>query len=104
MTDDTGGIVDDGVACRLGDEHFYVTTTTTGSDAVYRNMLRRNAEWGLEVDALNVTSTYAAMNIAGPTSTIPPVSRFADRTRQNFSIACTRSRTKNSLSVVAVTC
>ncbi len=65
MTDDTGGIVDDGVACRLHKEHFYVTTTTTGSDTVYSNMLRRNAEWELEIDALNVTSTYAAMNIAG---------------------------------------
>ena len=68
MTDDAGGIIDDGVACRFDEEHFYVTTTTTGSDAVYRNMLRRNAEWGLEVDFLNVTSTYAAMNIAGPKS------------------------------------
>ena len=68
MTDDTGGIVDDGVACRLHNEHFYVTTTTTGSDTVYRNMLRRNAEWGLEIDCLNVTSTYAGMNIAGPKS------------------------------------
>ncbi|MCH7509817.1 MAG: (2Fe-2S)-binding protein [Proteobacteria bacterium] len=68
MTDDAGGIIDDGVACRLGDEHFYVTTTTTGSDAVFRNMLRRNAEWGLEIDVLNVSSTYAGMNIAGPNS------------------------------------
>jgi sarcosine oxidase subunit alpha len=68
MTDDAGGIVDDGVACRLGDEYFYVTTTTTGSDAVYRSMLRYNAEWNLKIDALNVTSTYAGMNIAGPES------------------------------------
>ncbi len=68
MTDDAGGIVDDGVACRLDEEHFYVTATTTGSDAVFRNMLRRNAEWGLEIELLNVTSTYAGMNIAGPKS------------------------------------
>ncbi len=68
MTDDSGAIVDDGVACRLDDEHFYVTATTTGSDAVYRNMLRRNAQWGLQIDFLNVTSTYAGMNIAGPNS------------------------------------
>jgi sarcosine oxidase subunit alpha len=68
MTDDAGGIVEDGVACRLTDEYFYVTTTTTGSDVVYRDMLRRNAEWQLEIDLLNVTSTHAGMNIAGPTS------------------------------------
>ena len=66
MVDDSGGVVDDGVACRLAPEYFYVTTTTTGSDAVYRRMLRHNAEWQLQVDLLNVTSTYAAMNVAGP--------------------------------------
>jgi sarcosine oxidase subunit alpha len=68
MTDDSGGITDDGVACRLDAEHFYVTATTTGSDAVYRNMLRRNAEWGLQIDVLNVTSSYAGISIAGPKS------------------------------------
>jgi sarcosine oxidase subunit alpha len=68
MSDDAGGVIDDGVACRLGDEHFYVTATTTGSTAVFRNMLRRNAEWGLKIDLLNVTSTFAGMSIAGPSS------------------------------------
>ncbi len=68
MVDDSGGVVDDGVACRIAPEYFYVTTTTTGSDAVYRRMLRHNAEWQLQVDLLNVTSTYAAMNVAGPQS------------------------------------
>lgn len=66
MTGDTGAIIDDGVAARLGDEHFYVTTTTAGSDTVYRTMLRRNAQWRLRVDIANVTSGLAAMNIAGP--------------------------------------
>jgi len=66
MVDESGSVVDDGVACRIAPEHFYVTTTTTGSDAVYRRMLRQNAEWQLQVDLLNVTSTYAAMNVAGP--------------------------------------
>ena len=68
MVDDSGGVIDDGVACRIAPEYFYVTTTTTGSDAVYRRMLRHNAEWQLRVDVLNVTSTYAAMNVAGPHS------------------------------------
>jgi sarcosine oxidase subunit alpha len=70
MTDDSGGIIDDGVACRLSDDHFYVTTTTTGSDAVYRDMLHRNAEWQLDVNLLNVTSTYAGISIAGPESRV----------------------------------
>jgi len=68
MTDDTGSIIDDGVACRLADDYFYLTTTTTGADSVYRSMLRRIAEWQFEVDIVNVTSAYAAMNIAGPAS------------------------------------
>lgn len=68
MTDDAGSIIDDGVACRLADDYFYVTTTTTGSDSIYRSMLRQLAEWRLEVDIVNVTSAYAAMNIVGPES------------------------------------
>lgn len=66
MTDDTGAIVDDGVACRVAEEFFYVTTTTTGSDNIFNTMLKRNLEWQLDIDLVNVTSTYAAMNIVGP--------------------------------------
>jgi len=68
MTDDSGSIVDDGVACRLAADYFYVTATTTGSDSVYRSMLKQIAQWRLEVDIVNVTSAYAAMNIVGPNS------------------------------------
>ena len=68
MTDLTGSIIDDGVACRMSENHFYVTATTSGVDSVYRNMLRWNAEWNLDVDIANVTGAYAAVNIAGPNS------------------------------------
>lgn len=68
MTDETGVITDDGVSARFGKDHFYVSTTTGGSDTVYRNMLRWNAEWRLDVDITNVTSACAAINIAGPAS------------------------------------
>ena len=68
MTDETGAIIDDGVACRMGPEHFYVTTTTGGIDTVYRSMLRWNAQWRLNVDIANVTSAFAAVNLAGPRS------------------------------------
>ena len=68
MTDPTGAVVDDGVACRFNEQHFYVTATTGGVDAVYRSMLRWNAEWRLDVDVANVTGAYAGMNIAGPKS------------------------------------
>jgi sarcosine oxidase subunit alpha len=68
MTDQSGAIVDDGVACRFHDEHFYVTATTSGVDGVYRTMLFWNAQWRLTVDIANVTGAYAGVNIAGPRS------------------------------------
>ena len=68
MTDETGVVVDDGVAVRLHEEHFYLTATTGGVDGVYREMLRQNASWRLAVDVANVTAAYAAVNLAGPKS------------------------------------
>ena len=68
MTDNSGVITDDGVACRFHDEHFYVTATTSGVDSVYRQMLFWNAQWRLDVDVANVTAAYAGINIAGPKS------------------------------------
>ncbi|MBX6323095.1 MAG: FAD-dependent oxidoreductase, partial [Rhodospirillaceae bacterium] len=66
MTDQAGAIIDDGVACRFHEEHFYVTATTGGADTVYRQMLFWNAQWRLDVDVANVTAAYAGVNIAGP--------------------------------------
>ena len=68
MTDETGAIIDDGIAARFSQQHFYVTTTTAGVDNVYRTMLRWNAQWCLDVDITNVTSAYAAISLAGPYS------------------------------------
>ncbi len=68
MCNDMGTVIDDGVIARLHGQHFYVTATTTGADAVYRMMLWWNAQWRLNVDVANVTAAYAAMNIAGPES------------------------------------
>ncbi len=68
MCDQSGAIIDDGVACRFLDEHFYVTATTSGVDAVYRLMLQWNAQWRLDIDVANVTAAYAGVNIAGPRS------------------------------------
>ena len=68
MCDQTGAIIDDGVACRLEEQHFYVTATTGGVEGVYRNMLWWNAQWRLDVDIANVTAAYCGVNIAGPRS------------------------------------
>lgn len=66
LTDETGVIIDDGVACRLHDQHFYVTATTGAVDHVYRLMGFWNQRWQLDVDIANVTAAYAGINIAGP--------------------------------------
>ena len=66
LTNEAGVVIDDGVACRFSDEHYYVTATTGGVDRVYQNMLKWNAQWRLDIDIANVTSAYCGVNIAGP--------------------------------------
>jgi sarcosine oxidase subunit alpha len=61
-------VIDDGVACRISDNHFYVTATTSGVDVVYRDMMKWNAQWRLDIDIANVTSAFSAVNLAGPNS------------------------------------
>ena len=70
MTNDAGTVIDDGVACRFRDDHYYVTATTGGVDRVYRDMLWCALQWNLDVDVANITSAYAGINIAGPNSRI----------------------------------
>jgi len=68
MTNEAGTVIDDGVACRFRDDHFYVTATTGGVDRIYLTMLWWNAQWRLKVDISNVTAGYAGVNVAGPKS------------------------------------
>jgi sarcosine oxidase subunit alpha len=63
---DGGRIMDDGTVARLGAELFYVTTTSTGADAVHEWFDWWNAVWGYDVDVVNVTGALAALNLAGP--------------------------------------
>ncbi|WP_078120318.1 2Fe-2S iron-sulfur cluster-binding protein [Thiosocius teredinicola] len=66
VTNEHGVVIDDGVVCRLSDQHFYVTATTSGVDRIYRDMTKWNAQWRLRVDVYNVTTAFAAVNLAGP--------------------------------------
>lgn len=68
LTNEHGVVIDDGVACRISDDHFYVTATTSGVDSVYRDMMKWNAQWRLNIDIANVTSAFSAVNVAGPDS------------------------------------
>ena len=66
VTTDGGRIMDDGTVGRLADDLFYVTTTSTGSEAVHEWFEWWNAVWGYDVEIVNVTGALAAMNLAGP--------------------------------------
>jgi sarcosine oxidase subunit alpha len=66
MCDESGVVVDDGVAARIDDDRFYVTCTTTGADGVYRELQRWAIIWGMRVTIINLSGGTAAMNLAGP--------------------------------------
>jgi sarcosine oxidase subunit alpha len=66
MTDIAGVVIDDGVACRLAPNHYYVTATTSAVDQVYRAMTWFNVQWKMDVDVANITAAYSAVNLAGP--------------------------------------
>jgi sarcosine oxidase subunit alpha len=66
LTSDAGRIFDDGTIARLADDEFYVTTTSTGADAVFQWFEWWNAIWRMEVEIANVTGAAAAVNVAGP--------------------------------------
>ncbi len=66
VTGDAGRIMDDGTVARLADETFYVTTSSTGADAIYQWFGWWNAVWQLDVQFAPLTGPLAAINVAGP--------------------------------------
>ena len=63
---DAGRIVDDGTICRLDDDAFYVTTTSSGAGAVEEWFAWWLADWRMRVCMTDLTQGLAALNIAGP--------------------------------------
>ena len=63
---DAGRIVDDGTICRLDDETFYVTTTSSGAGAMEEWFGWWLADWRMDVRLTDVTQGLAAVNLAGP--------------------------------------
>jgi sarcosine oxidase, subunit alpha len=66
LTSDAGRIMDDGTICRLDDESFYVTTTSSGAGAVEQWFSWWLADWRMQVTLTDVTQGLAAINLAGP--------------------------------------
>jgi sarcosine oxidase, subunit alpha len=65
---DAGRITDDGTVCRLDDDSFYVTTTSSGAGAVEQWFSWWLADWGMDVRLTDVTQGVGAVNLAGPRS------------------------------------
>ncbi len=66
ISSDAGRIVDDGTICRLDEETFYVTTTSSGAGAVEEWFSWWLADWGMRVQLTDLTQGLAAVNLAGP--------------------------------------
>ncbi len=70
MLREDGMVLDDGTTSRLGDDHYFVTTTTGEAAAVMAHVeYYQQAVWpDLDVQAVSVTEQWAGIAIAGPDS------------------------------------
>ncbi len=68
LGDDAGRITDDGTVCRLDADSFYVTTTSSGAEAVESWFAWWLAEWRLDLHLTEVSQGISAFNLAGPSS------------------------------------
>jgi sarcosine oxidase subunit alpha len=69
MTTSEGIIMDDGVTARIGEDLYYMTTTSSGANGVYQWMQWwLQSGWDFDVIVENATEYRAAMNLAGPRS------------------------------------
>lgn len=70
MCAEDGVVMDDGVTGRLGENHYILTTTTSGAATVWEwaeNWLQtEHPEW--QVHITPVTAAFASINVAGPNS------------------------------------
>ncbi|MCH8207219.1 MAG: (2Fe-2S)-binding protein, partial [Chloroflexi bacterium] len=63
---DNGTIMDDGTVSRLADDRYFVTTTTGNIELIEEWFKWWSAGTGMCVHFTNLTSAYAAINVAGP--------------------------------------
>ncbi|HEY2705679.1 MAG TPA: 2Fe-2S iron-sulfur cluster-binding protein [Candidatus Dormibacteraeota bacterium] len=68
MLKDDGVILDDGTVCRLAEDEFFVTTTSGGTEAIQQWIQWWLADWDFDVQVLNASAAFAAINVAGPRS------------------------------------
>jgi sarcosine oxidase, subunit alpha len=66
LLDESGVVIDDGIASRLADDLFYLSIGTGNAALVYREMQRCQQMWQLDIGLVNVTGAFGAINLAGP--------------------------------------
>jgi sarcosine oxidase, subunit alpha len=70
MCADDGVVLDDGVTGRLGEQHYLMSTTSSGAGAVWEWveswLQTEHPDWRVHVTP--VTTAYASINVAGPNS------------------------------------
>ena len=66
MCTENGTIMDDGTVTRLADDRYFVTTTTGNVEAIEEWFKWWTAGTGMCAHTTNVTSAFAAINVAGP--------------------------------------
>jgi sarcosine oxidase subunit alpha len=70
MCADDGVVIDDGVTGRLGENHYLMSTTSSGAATVWQHLesllQSEHPDWRVHVTPL--TTAYASINIAGPRS------------------------------------
>jgi sarcosine oxidase, subunit alpha len=66
LASDAGRIIDDGTVCRLDEDSFYVTTTSSGAGAVEQWFAWWLADWRMDVRLTDLTQALGAVNLAGP--------------------------------------
>jgi len=94
MCAEDGVVLDDGVTAHLGEDHYLMTTTSSGAAAIWEwaeNWLQtERPHW--QVHVTPVTTAYASINIAGPKSR-ELLSRLTDVDLANEAFGYMRVRT-----------
>jgi sarcosine oxidase subunit alpha len=90
-----GMLMDDGVMARLGDQQFYLTTTTGGAAQVLSWLeFWLQTEWpDLEVYLTSLTDHYSTIAVAGPNSrrVLQEAGCDIDLDKENFPFMCVKS-------------
>ncbi len=65
---ETGKVMDDGIIARLGEDEYFVTSSTGNAELVEEWLKWWQVTGSLKVSVTNITSGLAAINVAGPSS------------------------------------